>query len=97
MTLHFNVGEAKAKLSQLIAAVRRGEDVVIDHDGKPQVRLVMVEQAAIEERKRRIEKRAAAFGMWREEFEGWDTSLEALKQGREYSEKRRKLHDDDLR
>lgn len=71
MTLHFNVGEAKAKLSQLIAAVRRGEDVVIDHDGKPQVRLVLVGSADDSDRVRRAAKRASAFGMWREAFRGW--------------------------
>jgi len=71
MTLHFNIGEAKAKLSQLIAAARRGEDVVIDHDGKPQVRLVLVEEASAAERERLAVKRRSAFGMWAKEFEGW--------------------------
>ncbi len=68
MTLHFNVGEAKAKLSQLIAAVRRGEDVVIDHHGKPQVRLVMVDSENDSDRVRRAAKRASAFGMWKDAF-----------------------------
>lgn len=39
MTIHFNIGEAKAQLSKLIAAALRGEEVVIDKDGVPQVRL----------------------------------------------------------
>ena len=39
MTVHFNIGEAKAQLSRLIAAALRGEEVVIDKDGVPQVRL----------------------------------------------------------
>lgn len=76
MTLHFNVGEAKAKLSQLIAAVRRGEDVVIDHDGQPQVRLVLVGSADDSDRVRRAAKRASALGMWSKSFKGWqDTDL----------------------
>lgn len=45
MTIHVNIGEAKAKLSALISASLRGEEVVIDHDGKPQVRLIPVADA----------------------------------------------------
>ena len=53
--------ETERALSQLIAAVRRGEDVVIDHDGKPQVRLVLVEDADQAERERVIAKRRGRF------------------------------------
>jgi antitoxin (DNA-binding transcriptional repressor) of toxin-antitoxin stability system len=42
MTIHVNIGKAKANLSRLISASLRGEEVVIDHDGKPQVRLIPV-------------------------------------------------------
>ena len=42
MTIHVNIGEAKAKLSKLIAASMRGEEVVIDHNGQPRVKLVPV-------------------------------------------------------
>ena len=75
MTKHFNIGEAKTKLSQLIAAVRRGEDVVIDHDGKPQVRLVLVEEALADERARLAAKRRDFFGSWAEAFEGYDKDI----------------------
>ena len=40
MTLQFNIGEAKDRLSQLVAAAKRGEDVVIARAGHPEVRLV---------------------------------------------------------
>ncbi|MEO7637205.1 MAG: type II toxin-antitoxin system prevent-host-death family antitoxin [Sphingomicrobium sp.] len=97
MTKHFNIGEAKTKLSQLIAAARRGEDVVIDHNGKPQVRLVLVEEASAAERERIAAKRRTFIGKWAKAFEGYDTSPEALKSGREYSEARRRMYGDDLR
>lgn len=71
MTVHFNIGEAKAKLSQLIAAAKSGEDVVIDHHGKPQVRLTVVGSGGDVERKMRAEKRRSAFGMWTEAFSTW--------------------------
>ena len=57
MTIHFNIGEAKAQLSKLIAAALRGEEVVIDKDGVPQVRLMPVaerREADLAERERKI-------------------------------------------
>ena len=45
MTIHVNIAEAKAKLSSLVKASLRGEEVVIDRDGKPQVRLTPVPEA----------------------------------------------------
>ncbi len=43
MTLQFNIGEAKDRLSQLVAAAKRGEDVMIARAGHPEVRLVPVQ------------------------------------------------------
>ena len=45
MTIHVNIAEAKAKLSSLVKASLRGEEVVIYRDGKPQVRLTPVPEA----------------------------------------------------
>lgn len=59
MTIHVNIAEAKAKLSSLVKASLRGEEVVIDRDGKPQVRLTPVPEAQQidrEARARRIEE-----------------------------------------
>ena len=59
MTIHFNIGEAKAQLSKLIAAALRGDEVVIDKDGVPQVRLepiVKKPELSREERDRRIDE-----------------------------------------
>ena len=92
MTKHFNVGEAKAKLSQLIAAVLRGEDVVIDHAGKPRVRMIIVEDATETERRRLAAKRRTAFGKFKEEFKGVNVTPEWIREQREYSEERRKLY-----
>lgn len=38
--MQMNIAEAKAKLSELIAAAERGEEVVIARGGRPIVRLV---------------------------------------------------------
>ncbi|MGV3513266.1 MAG: type II toxin-antitoxin system Phd/YefM family antitoxin [Novosphingobium sp.] len=59
MTIHVNIGKAKTNLSKLIAASLRGEEVVIDHDGVPQVRLTPVvkpEKIDRAERRRRIDE-----------------------------------------
>ena len=40
-----NVHHAKTHLSKLIAAVESGEDVVIARNGKPAVKLVLVEES----------------------------------------------------
>jgi len=41
--MQMNVADAKARLSELIAAVERGEEVIIARAGQPVVRLVPVQ------------------------------------------------------
>lgn len=48
MTIHVNIGEAKTRLSELVAASLRGEEVVLARAGKPVARIVGL-QAAVEE------------------------------------------------
>ena len=43
--MQMNIAEAKAKLSELVAAAERGEDVVIARGGEPVVRLVSARPA----------------------------------------------------
>jgi prevent-host-death family protein len=47
MTTQMNIQEAKTRLSQLLARVEHGEDVVIARDGTPIARLVPVQQAPL--------------------------------------------------
>ncbi len=42
MGLQFNIGEAKDRLSELVAAAKRGEDVIIARAGQPEVRMVAI-------------------------------------------------------
>ena len=71
MTIHVNIGEAKTRLSQLIAAALRGEEIVVDKDGKPQVRLVAVEDATAAERERIAAKRRAFIEEWSKKAAGF--------------------------
>ena len=55
MTIHVNIGEAKTRLSQLIAAAKRGEKVIIDRNGEPEVELTLVSlDRQVAERRARI-------------------------------------------
>jgi prevent-host-death family protein len=45
MTIQVNITDAKARLSGLVRAALRGEDVILTRAGKPMVRLVPVEGA----------------------------------------------------
>lgn len=88
MTIHVNIGEAKTRLSELLNAMRRGEQVVIMRAGEPEAELVPARGSATSSREERARKRKAAFGMFRKEFEGFDVSLEALKADRGDPEER---------
>ena len=45
--MQMNVSEAKAKLSELVAAAERGEEVIIARGGHPVVRLTAVRPAGV--------------------------------------------------
>ena len=65
MTIHVNIGEAKTRLSELVAASLRGEEVILQRAGVPTARIVPVDgarQTALDERAAR---RRAAFGKYR--------------------------------
>ncbi len=68
MTIHVNIGEAKTRLSELVAAALRGEEVVLQKAGEPKVRLVALPEAAALEQEARAAKRRAAFGFAREKY-----------------------------
>lgn len=79
MTVHVNIGEAKTRLSELVAAAVRGEEVVLDKAGEPQVRLVTVSSAAPAEIERRAAKRRAAVGMFKDIIGDRDIDVQRLK------------------
>lgn len=76
MTIHVNIGEAKTRLSELVGAARRGEEVVVAKAGEPQVRLVPVITLDANDRERVARRRQAAFGMWRHKFGDTLTDLD---------------------
>ena len=45
--MQMNVSEAKAKLSELVAAAERGEEVIIARGGHPVVRLTAMKPAGV--------------------------------------------------
>ncbi len=61
MTIHVNIAEAKAKLSSLVEASLRGEDVILGKAGQPKVRLVPLPGAAKVSREEQRQKLDALF------------------------------------
>jgi prevent-host-death family protein len=68
MTIHVNIGEAKTRLSELIAAALRGEEVVLNKAGVPVATLVPTPEAMVIEREASAAKRKAAFGFLAEKY-----------------------------
>lgn len=90
MTIHVNIGEAKTRLSELVAASLRGEEVVLNRAGRPVARLVPIAEASDEDRKARAAKRLAFIGKYRDAFKGYDTSIDALKADRRPEDRERR-------
>ncbi len=88
MTIYVNIGEAKARFSELVNAAVRGEEVIVAKAGVPTIKLVPLKEASYAEKERISESRKAAFGMYKTEFEGFDLSIEALKADRGDPEER---------
>lgn len=78
MAIEVNIAEAKARLSELVAASLKGEEVVLSRAGVPQARIVPMAEAEAAMIEARAAKRRAAFGKYRKDFEGFDTSVEAF-------------------
>ena len=92
MTIHVNIGEAKTRLSQLVAAALRGEEVVLQKAGQPQVRLVPVEEASRAEREAIARRRVASIGFAAGQFPELDVTPESIRAERQYSPWRKRVH-----
>lgn len=87
MTIQVNIGEAKTRLSELVAAAVHGEDVVLAKAGVPHARIVPIADHAARERERIAACRKASFGMFAKEFEGWNTDIPPLMTDDEIAER----------
>jgi prevent-host-death family protein len=64
MTIHVNIGEAKARLSELIAAAIAGEVVVLNRAGVPAARIVPDPAAVKQHRIEMAKRRKALYGKY---------------------------------
>lgn len=64
MGIHVNIGEAKNRLSELIAASLRGEEVILSKAGKPVARILALEEAVADDKERVIAERKAKWDAW---------------------------------
>lgn len=79
MSMLVNIGEAKTRLSELVAAATGGEEVILARAGAPQVRLVAVAPRGDGEVERRAAKRQAGLGMWAHLVDGSGIDIRTLK------------------
>lgn len=75
MTIHVNIGEAKTRLSELVAAALRGEEVVLQKAGEPKAKIVAIEDAGAAERAAIAQKRVANLGFAEEKYRGVDLTV----------------------
>ena len=59
MGIHVNIGEAKNRLSELVAASLRGEEVILSKAGKPVARITALDDALADAKAQVIAERAA--------------------------------------
>jgi prevent-host-death family protein len=70
MGIHVNIGEAKTRLSELVAASLRGEEVILAKAGKPVARIEPLESALADEKERVRAERAAKMKAFIGSFKG---------------------------
>ena len=70
MTIHVNIGEAKTRLSELVAAARRGEEVVVNKAGVPQIRFTAIDPEDSRDGDAIVARRMRALGMYRHLVKG---------------------------
>ena len=90
MTINVNIGEAKTRFSELVAAAVRGEHVVISRAGQPQIRFVAIDDATVAERARVAEMRKSAIGMYAREFDGHEIDIGPSMSDEEFEERFRR-------
>ena len=76
MTIHVNIGEAKTRLSALVAAVERGEEVVVQRAGDPRVRIVPFENDDSASGEALAKRRVANLGFAEEKYRGLDLTVQ---------------------
>lgn len=76
MAIHVNIGEAKTRLSQLIAAVERGEEVILQRAGQPKARLVGIDQASEAKLDALAKRRFGNLGFAEEKYRGVDLTVD---------------------
>ena len=75
MTIHVNIGEAKTRLSELVAAAERGEEVVLQKAGEPKAKIIPIGNAAAAQLEALAKKRAANLGFAVDKYRGVDLTV----------------------
>jgi prevent-host-death family protein len=87
MTIHVNIGEAKTRLSELIAAVERGEEVVVQRAGEPKAKIIAIGDADDARKASLAKRRVANLGFAKSKYRGVDLTVSPYFE-EEYEEER---------
>ncbi len=75
MTIHVNIGEAKTRLSELVAAVERGEEVVLQRAGTPKAKIIAIGDVDAAARAANAKERVANLGFAAKKYRGIDLTV----------------------
>ena len=75
MTIHVSIGDAKARLSALVEAALRGEEVILQDGGVSKLKLVPIGTVADGERAEAAIRRRANIGIYRQKYAGRDLTV----------------------
>lgn len=76
MTIHVNIGAAKTRLSALIAAVERGEEVVVQRAGDPKARIIPFASGDAADSESLTKRRVSNLGFAEEKYRGADLTVQ---------------------
>ncbi len=66
MTIHVNIADDDIRLSELVAAAKRGEEVILDEAGIPQFRLTPIMPVSDGSPEAIVARRMATLGIWKD-------------------------------
>jgi prevent-host-death family protein len=75
MTIYVNIGQAKTRLSELVAAVERGEEIILQRAGTPAAKIVAIGDDVKAARSALVKQRLANLGFAAEKYEGTDLTI----------------------
>lgn len=91
MSIRVNIGDAKTRLSELVARALEGEEVVLQKAGVPKLVLMPVAEVERLTRIERAQRRVANIGKFKDAYQGMDVTVEPLMTDAELDARERRI------